>query len=478
MKVPFTWKVTGWFMIGWSPEFVIGQTRALHYFGEDLVAYRDTDGELHLMEAHCKHMGAHLGHGGKVVQDRVECPFHGWQWGPDGCNKFIPYQPDRPNKALRLRVYPVREQHGCVFAWHHPDGAEPHWEMPDIFGKFPQFTAGPQDYYRAYPEFSRRLEGEPVHPQIVAENAADSAHFQYVHHATVTPRVLDWKMVDQEWQFVAGWPDERSEDPEQMALRFHSHLFGLGGAISIFEGVQQHRLIFTCTPVDEGRSDLFYSIWWPRKQGDTSDIPPDDVRAHVEKVFLGTVWDDLEIWRVSIENKSLKTRTFDVFSYVELCLGHALVDLINQPNDQHFNLVSYDEDNEIIFATKNYWVTYRGATVKQPNQAWDKCVYFASSLPVKGFDGKKDAFIGPWRSESDPAAVEEGCCRNTEITAGDACAALQSKIKIKAGETLAVVEAMKMEMGLRAERAATVKAIHVQPGVQVEAKDLLLEFAD
>lgn len=149
--------------------------------------------------------------------------------------------------------------------------------------------------------------------------------------------------------------------------------------------------------------------------------------------------DDLEIWRVSIENKSLKTRTFDVFSYVELCLGHALVDLINQPNDQHFNLVSYDEDNEIIFATKNYWVTYRGATVKQPNQAWDKCVYFASSLPVKGFDGKKDAFIGPWRSESDPAAVEEGCCRNTEITAGDACAALQSKIKIKAGETLEFV---------------------------------------
>jgi phenylpropionate dioxygenase-like ring-hydroxylating dioxygenase large terminal subunit len=52
--VPFTWKVTGWFMIGWSPEFPIGEVRPLHYFGEDLVAYRDEHGQLHVLDAHCK----------------------------------------------------------------------------------------------------------------------------------------------------------------------------------------------------------------------------------------------------------------------------------------------------------------------------------------------------------------------------------------------------------------------------------------
>ncbi len=145
--------------------------------------------------------------------------------------------------------------------------------------------------------------------------------------------------------------------------------------------------------------------------------------------------DDLEIWRVSLTNKSEQARKFDVFSYVELTLGHALVDLINQPNDQHFNVVKFDKANDFLYATKNYWVTYRGATVKQPNQAWNKYVYFASSLPVKGFDGKKDAFIGNWRSESDPIAVEEGICRNTEITASDPCAALQNEITLQPGET-------------------------------------------
>jgi nitrite reductase/ring-hydroxylating ferredoxin subunit len=297
VKVPFTWKVTGWFMVGWSAEYAAGETRPLRYFGDDLVAYRDEAGELHVLSGHCRHLGAHIGHGGKVVGDCVECPFHGWRWGPDGTNRYIPYQPDRPNKALRLRVYPVREQYGCVFVWHQPDGKDPQWEMPDLFGKFPQFPTDPDAYYRPYPEFSSRTEREPVHPQIVAENGPDSAHFHYVHGATVTPVCLNWEVAGEEWRFLTGWPDARSDDPKKMALYIHSHFSGLGFAISAFEGSSNHRLIFACTPVEEGYSDMFYSIWWPRLPGDASDVPPDSVREKVERQFLGTVWDDLNIWR-------------------------------------------------------------------------------------------------------------------------------------------------------------------------------------
>ena len=48
---------------------------------------------------------------------------------------------------------------------------------------------------------------------------------------------------------------------------------------------------------------------------------------------------------------------------------------------------------------------------------------------------------------------------------------------VKKGDPLVSIEAMKMESMLRAERAATIKAIHVKPGDAVAAKDLLLEFA-
>ncbi|GAB1362692.1 hypothetical protein MASR1M32_19280 [Rhodobacter sp.] len=47
---------------------------------------------------------------------------------------------------------------------------------------------------------------------------------------------------------------------------------------------------------------------------------------------------------------------------------------------------------------------------------------------------------------------------------------------MRAGDLLLTIEAMKMETGLHADREATVKALHVGPGAQIEAKDLLVEL--
>ena len=210
MQVPFTWRPTGWFQIGWSPDFPAGEVTPIRYFGEDLVAYRDGAGELHVLQAHCRHLGAHLGYGGVVVDDGVQCPFHGWSWGADGVNAAIPGQ-DKPNRSRRLRVWPVVEQHGLVFLWHHPEGDPPSWEMLDVFGCYPEFSTPPEAYYPPHPAFVRRDLREPVHPQIVLENSADSAHFEFVHRATVTPLVLHWSHEDHLWYFVAGWPDASSK---------------------------------------------------------------------------------------------------------------------------------------------------------------------------------------------------------------------------------------------------------------------------
>ncbi|WP_276861190.1 pyruvate carboxylase [Haematobacter missouriensis] len=48
--------------------------------------------------------------------------------------------------------------------------------------------------------------------------------------------------------------------------------------------------------------------------------------------------------------------------------------------------------------------------------------------------------------------------------------------KVRAGDLLLTIEAMKMETGLHADREAVVKAIHVAPGTQIDAKDLLVEM--
>lgn len=54
--------------------------------------------------------------------------------------------------------------------------------------------------------------------------------------------------------------------------------------------------------------------------------------------------------------------------------------------------------------------------------------------------------------------------------------AAQPEMEVKAGDLLLTIEAMKMETGIHAERDAIILKVHVQPGTQIDAKDLLIEF--
>jgi pyruvate carboxylase len=76
----------------------------------------------------------------------------------------------------------------------------------------------------------------------------------------------------------------------------------------------------------------------------------------------------------------------------------------------------------------------------------------------------------PKAAEGNPAhigAPMPGSIASVAVTAGQ---------KVKAGDLLLTIEAMKMETGLHADRAATVKAVLVSPGSQIDAKDLLIEL--
>jgi 3-ketosteroid 9alpha-monooxygenase subunit A len=286
-------------MVGFSADIAPGTARPLKYFGQDLVAYRSDGGELHVLDGHCLHLGAHLGHGGKVNGDCIECPYHGWGWGPEGLNRYIPYE-DRPNVSKRLRSWPVDERHEWIFVWHDPAGGPPRWELPDLWTTPPHQRSEERDHYRAYPELSVKYEREPVHPQIPLENGPDTVHFKYVHGATVDPMLLDWEVDGPFFRTIAGWPTPKADSADGMALKINSVSCGVGGTYSVFEGSVHYRLAFFVTPIDDDTSDLFYSIWWPREPDDDSPTVPEVYRERAEKEFLSTLWDDLEIWRYQV----------------------------------------------------------------------------------------------------------------------------------------------------------------------------------
>lgn len=143
-----------------------------------------------------------------------------------------------------------------------------------------------------------------------------------------------------------------------------------------------------------------------------------------------------EVWRVKLKNKSNRKRNLEIYSFVELMMGNALNDIINQPNDKHFTDIKFNKEHETLVCTRRYWVLNKKVSVAQPNIDWKFYALFTSTLPVTGFDGSLDKFIGRWRSEANPEAVETGKMNNTEITAGDPVAALQSKIEINPNEEI------------------------------------------
>ncbi|MDF1619627.1 pyruvate carboxylase [Pseudothioclava nitratireducens] len=91
--------------------------------------------------------------------------------------------------------------------------------------------------------------------------------------------------------------------------------------------------------------------------------------------------------------------------------------------------------------------------IRVPNRA----VKAATAVKPKAQDGNPNQIGAPM-----PGAV--------------ASVAVQAGQKVNAGDLLLTIEAMKMETGIHADRAATVKALHVTAGAQIDAKDLLIEL--
>ena len=161
---------SGWFCVALSRDLRPGQVRPLRYFGRDLVLYRGDGGAAHVLDAYCPHLGAHLGYGGRVHADCIECPFHGWRFDGAGQCASIPYSKKIPRNA-RLLAWPVSEINGLIMVYYDEQGHAPTWQMPH----FPEHDSAE---WQPFAGSDRVID---VHPQEMMENIFDLAHFTVIH---------------------------------------------------------------------------------------------------------------------------------------------------------------------------------------------------------------------------------------------------------------------------------------------------------
>ncbi|XP_006009329.1 cholesterol 7-desaturase nvd [Latimeria chalumnae] len=213
----------GWYRVLDSHQLQKGAVTNATILGEQVAVYRGQDGQAYVVDAYCPHLGANLAVGGRVVDNCIECPFHGWQFrGEDGKCTKIPYA-DKVPEFAKIKTWASCEINGMIFVWYHCDGHDPTWSIPEqeeITSKDWVFRGRTEHFVNA-------------HIQEIPENAADVAHLSHLH----TPAILSgvdlrytnsrlWNFVKHSWKVEWNPESEPNKHCSQMLVKHALTIFG------------------------------------------------------------------------------------------------------------------------------------------------------------------------------------------------------------------------------------------------------------
>ena len=107
-------------------RMAIRPVKAVRLLGQDLVLFKDAQGQYGLLDRDCPHRGADLSFG-RHEGDGLRCPFHGWKFDVSGQCLETPAEPTGSTlcQHVQQRSYPVIERSGILFAWLGDEGTTP-----------------------------------------------------------------------------------------------------------------------------------------------------------------------------------------------------------------------------------------------------------------------------------------------------------------------------------------------------------------
>jgi phenylpropionate dioxygenase-like ring-hydroxylating dioxygenase large terminal subunit len=148
----------------------------LRLLGEELVAFRDTQGRIGLIGERCAHRGTSLFYG-RNEECGLRCIYHGWKYDVEGNVLETPAEPGKSDfsKKLRHTAYPTHEVGGVIYAYLGP------WEKMPLFPNY-EWTQVPLDHTYVTKcllecNYLQGLEGE-----------CDSSHLSFLHRSFTNER--------------------------------------------------------------------------------------------------------------------------------------------------------------------------------------------------------------------------------------------------------------------------------------------------
>ena len=141
----------------------------LKLLSESLVAFRDTQGRVGIVQAYCPHRGANL-YWGRNEAGGLRCVYHGWKYDVTGQCVDMPNEPPSSTfkDKVRITAYPAQEAGGLVWVYMGPRELTP--ELPQL-----EFTLVPSDHVYLHKRIQRCNYLQNVEGEI------DSAHVSFLH---------------------------------------------------------------------------------------------------------------------------------------------------------------------------------------------------------------------------------------------------------------------------------------------------------
>ena len=168
-------------------------------------------------------------------------------------------------------------------------------------------------------------------------------------------------------------------------------------------------------------------------------------QIHAEQTMFIPLDDDVELWDVRIRNTGSTRRTLGVFSYVEFSFHHIEID------NQNFQMSLYAAGSSYMDGVIEYDFFYEPWTYH----------YFTSNVDPDSFDCLRDKFLGNYRTETNPLAVEQGHCNGSSELGGNHCGALHKRVTIEPGAEVRLL--FMMGVGPRA-KGREIRSKYSAPG--------------
>jgi phthalate 4,5-dioxygenase oxygenase subunit len=146
-----------------------GSPIRLRLLSEDLISFRDSKGNVAIVDAYCRHKLAGL-FWGRNEEEGIRCTYHGWKYDKDGNCVDMPNEPADSNfkNKIKLKSYPAREWGGMVWVYMGPIDRMP--GLPEL-----EWCHVPEDHRHV----SRWLQGTNWCQGL--EGEFDNSHVSYLH---------------------------------------------------------------------------------------------------------------------------------------------------------------------------------------------------------------------------------------------------------------------------------------------------------